>query len=517
MIWRERQAAREGVELYRVFSNATLEEILRRLPQTKEELLEIRGIAEKKIQKYGKSILEITSENASNSTYSFGLFSEVSRFASEGLGVDGACNKQDGKQQSPEESVFTVDEYLSAVNVTLSNLSAKIEGEISSCDIREKYIFFSLKDEQIGSVMPCFMWRSDYDLSGVHLEEGREVRVSGFSEIYKPSGRFTFRAKTLEYVGEGALKKAYEDLKRKLESEGLFALDRKKPLPEFPQKIGVITSREGAVIHDFLNNLGRYGFTIVFGASRVEGVAAVSDLKKRLQEFRLLDVDVLVVIRGGGSLESLQAFNNEALVREVSELPFPVVCAIGHHEDEPLMCMTADVAPSTPTAAARLLSEGWEHAYAKIESFSTGILGGFSDILRRSDHALGDSHRALMDQYRVITERPKELERSFLRIIKSFPTLVERTYESISESRQLISRRFCLKLTGFEKKIESVELSIKRSDPNTLLRRGYSIAYYNRCVLRSKEDVRIGDAINIQLADGVVNTTVKGTQNSNSL
>jgi len=189
------------------------------------------------------------------------------------------------------------------------------------------------------------------------IELGMEIIVDGMPSIYAPSGRFNFQVNTIELVGEGALKLAYDKLKKKLEDEGLFGIARKKEIPELVQKIGLITSETGAVIHDFLNNIGKYGFQIKFFNSRVEGQLATADLLKGIKYFENQDIDVLVIIRGGGSLESLQAFNNEVLVRRIAEFEKPVICGIGHDKDVPLCALVADLLVSTPTAVTTVLNK----------------------------------------------------------------------------------------------------------------------------------------------------------------
>jgi exodeoxyribonuclease VII large subunit len=138
-------------------------------------------------------------------------------------------------------------------------------------------------------------------------------------------------------MGEGELKKQYEELKRKLEKEGLFDESRKKEIPLLPCNIGIITSKEGAVINDFLNNLGQYGFKIKLVDSRVEGIEAVKDLLRAIKTLKGEKLDCLVIMRGGGSLESFLAFNNVTLIKEVANLSFPVIVAIGHDKDVPLL------------------------------------------------------------------------------------------------------------------------------------------------------------------------------------
>src|SRR3989344_6138750 len=176
------------------------------------------------------------------------------------------------------EQPFSVSSYLDFLNIQLSEHEARIQGEISSVDIRERVVYFSIKDSIDGSVMSCLMWKRNYDFNGIEFEPGMEVILEGVPDIYKLSGRLSFKTSSVELVGEGALKKAYDKLKNKLNSEGLFLKERKKEFPELAGKIGLILSETGEVINDFLPTLGKHGFKIKMIDSRVEGSEAISDL-----------------------------------------------------------------------------------------------------------------------------------------------------------------------------------------------------------------------------------------------
>ncbi|HVM77071.1 MAG TPA: exodeoxyribonuclease VII large subunit [Candidatus Paceibacterota bacterium] len=271
-----------------------------------------------------------------------------------------------------EDKIFTVSEFIGFLNEIFKTQDVRLSGEI--CELKRAasgHVYFTIKDKDDNAVMDCIIWARNYELCGVTLEVGMEVLLAGHPNVYAPSGRLSFIAETVELVGEGALKKAYDALRKKLEAEGLFAPERKRELPEYVQKIGVITSMKGAVIHDFENNLGKFGFKVNVIDSRVEGQQAVMPIMKAIECMRREAekgmIEVLVIIRGGGSLESLQAFNNEALVRAVSDFPVPVIAGIGHDKDVPLMALAADFMTSTPTAAAHLLGRSWEEAYAKLQ------------------------------------------------------------------------------------------------------------------------------------------------------
>jgi len=266
------------------------------------------------------------------------------------------------QEEKKLEPIFSVSEYINLINEGLKQFAAKIIGEISEVDFGPTgNIYFYLKDEKDQSILKCMMYKNKYDIYGIELKEGLKIIAEGRPNLHKFYS-FAFIAEVIEYSGEGILKKEYEKLKKKLAEEGLFEKERKRPIPAYPQKIGVITSLKGAVIADFSNNLGRFGFKVKIIDSRVEGQAAVADLLLSIRTFKKQDIEALVIMRGGGSLESMIAFNNELLVREVANFPVPVIAAIGHHKDVTLMALAADLAVDTPSIAATTLTESWKQA-----------------------------------------------------------------------------------------------------------------------------------------------------------
>src|SRR3989338_3633897 len=277
-----------------------------------------------------------------------------------------------------EEKVFTISEYLNLLNDGLQEFSVKITGEVGKVNVDFKgHAYFSLRDEKDQSVISCAIWAGRYKMYGIKLEEGMKVIAYGTPSIYKPNGRISFIAETISHAGEGELKKKYEELKAKLEKEGIFAESEKRAIPNYVQKIGVITSKQGAVWSDFLSNIGKHGFKIKLIDSRVEGAEAILDLLSAIKIFKKQDIEVLVIMRGGGSFESLQAFNNELLVREVAGFPVPVIAAIGHDKDVPLISLAADLEVSTPSIAAITLSESWKEAVLLVERHRTDIISSY--------------------------------------------------------------------------------------------------------------------------------------------
>jgi exodeoxyribonuclease VII large subunit len=346
-------------------------------------------------------------------------------------------------------------------------------------------------------------------MSGVVLEEGLEVVVHGFPEMYKPSGRLTFKADAVELVGEGALKKAYLELKKKLEKEGLFSEERKKPIPEYPQKIGLITSSTGAVIHDFLNNIGKFGFKIYFRDSRVEGALAVRELVAAVRYFKKRGgIDVLVIIRGGGSLESLQAFNNETLVREVADCPFPVMVGIGHDKDVPIISLVADRAASTPTAVAKALNATWEQALSKVRLEEQKIFNEFASALREKQEKLWRFSNTIENSFRTLLQRFRTAEERLNRSALSIGHALAQTKENLARFQKTLVEKFQADFRRSKENLLNTAKIITLNDPERELRLGYSIAFSKGKVVRRVNDVKAGEEIDIRVSDGTIITHV---------
>ncbi len=495
--WREKEATREGVELFRILSNDAVNGIVETLPTTKDALLEVKGIAEKKYQKYGREILSLVGSVVNTNLFEIEKKEEKEE-------PDG---QTDGYRQNGER-VFSVSDYLDLLNVGLRDFEAKVVGEISSLDIRGNYIFFGLKDKD-GSTLKCFMWASNYRMSGVELSEGLEILAHGFPKIHKPSGQISFEANAVELVGEGALKKAYDELKKKLEKEGLFSEARKKTIPEYPHKIGLITSSTGAVIHDFLNNIGKFGFHISFRDSRVEGALAVKELISSVRYFKKKNnIDVLVIIRGGGSLESLQAFNNETLVREIADCPFPVMVGIGHDKDVPIVSLVADKAGSTPTAVAKALNFSWEQALSKVRLAEQKIMNRFGTVLHEKRETLRDVSGNIERRFRTLFERFRIAEERLKRSAVSIGNALLRSHEIIVRSQKTLLEKLGNDIRREKEKLVSAWKLIEVNNPERQLKLGYSLAFSKGRVIRSVGDVKSGEEITIKVGDGNIEARV---------
>lgn len=475
-IWQSERARRDNVEAYRVLPYSTLEEIARREPKTAEELLEVKGIKEKKLARYGKEILAMVS-------------SLTTTHKSDGQGNLLLGEKKDQIVVRDEGKIFEVGEYLDYLNTKLLEAEAKIKGEVSSVENRGNYIFFGIKDKEDESLLNCFIWGNDYEISGVKLEEGMEVVIWGYPNVYKPSGRMSFQTKLIEIVGEGALKKAYDELKIKLEEEGLFAPEQKKPIPDFSHKIGLITSHQGAAIGDFTSNLGSYGFQIKFYDSRVEGKQAVFDLVKAVKWFNknTPEIDVIVVVRGGGSLESLQAFNTESLAREIANSKIPILAGIGHEKDVSLAALAADKMVSTPTGAAVELTKSWDEAIHKVSEVERNLLSYLSGIFERFEQAKIKLHREFEKIGQVIFYGKEKIGMSLKNICAAFSRL----------------------LLDIKEQIKNAEDQIRLNNPERQLELGYSLVSLGGKIVRSVKNVKVGDDVDIKVSDGEMKSEIK--------
>lgn len=383
--------------------------------------------------------------------------------------------------------ILSVSAYLELLNNSIKRYGAKIMGEVSEASFGPTgHVYFSLKDETDGSVIRCIVWKFKYDLYGVKIEEGAKIVVYGAPNIHNKYG-FSFICETLEYAGEGVLKKEYEKLKKKLQDSGYFDQERKREIPRYPHKIGVITSLSGAVIKDFLNNIGQYGFKIKAIDSRVEGADAVSDLLKSIKVMKKQDIDTLVIMRGGGSLESMQAFNNELLVKEVVDFPVPVIAAIGHDKDIPLLSLVSDLMVSTPSIAATTLNKSWDRLLMILESYQSGILNSYSSRLQ----AKKDLIRRAVD---LVSEMKDEAVLKWQKI----ESAIFASFSKLEKTIVLASHQ-----------IDSYQSVIAANNPNRQLNLGYIIARLNGKLVKSVKNVKKGDSLDLTLRDGTVSSEVK--------
>ena len=387
-----------------------------------------------------------------------------------------------------KDKIYSISEFVAFLNEDLKWMKAKIVGEVGEAKLGPTgHMYFTLKDEKDGSMLNCIMWSSKYRLFGITLEPGKKIVAYGSPNIYSQNGRLSFVCDTIELAGEGDIKKQYDELKRKLEKEGLFAPENKREIPKYAHKIGVITSKQGAVIHDFLNNIGKFGFDIKMIDSRVEGQGAVEDLLASIKTFREKDIDVLIIIRGGGSMESLMPFNNELLVREVVGFPVPVLVGIGHDKDVPLVAMAADRSESTPTAVANLLNESWEQALLVLERYE----------------------REILERYSMIIKKYQQMEDNLKLFLQKFRSTIINLRTRLKSYSEKFSFGFKSLLLRVNEELKNAEKIIAMNNPERQLKLGYSIATINGKIIKSIKNVEAGDEMSVKVADGTIDSQIK--------
>jgi exodeoxyribonuclease VII large subunit len=361
---------------------------------------------------------------------------------------------------------LTVTQFVEAINISLEALAGVVvEGEVDEFKIiHSKWVTFQLKDE--GSSIGCFMpiWQFK-----TQIEDGMLVRVTGKPAL-RNKGFFSFVATDIQPAGEGSLKRAFELLLKKLTGEGLFDAARKRPLPRFPQTIALITSRDAAAYSDFIKVLeARHGgLTIYFLHVQVQGEPAPQQIIQALEYANagLPALDAIVMIRGGGSLEDLQAFNDETVVRAVAASRTPTIVGIGHERDVTLAELAADLRASTPSNAAELLVR------SRVE------------IVATLDRVIAYRQRFL-DTARAYGERVARLQQRLLEAVRA----------DIRHRQQA--------LDGMTRLLNSLS-------PQNVLGRGFSITRSKKgTVLKSATAVKSGDTLVTQLAEGTVQSEAK--------
>jgi len=421
-----------------------------------------------------------------------------------------SINFDDTKQDNQEtEKIFSISEYIDILNDGFKNYNAKIVGEVSDVNFGPTgHVYFKLKDDKDQSTLKCVIFKPKYDLYNVKIEVGTKLMAFGCPNLHKQFG-FSFIAETIEYAGEGILKKEYDKLKKKLTEEGLFEVARKRPLPEYPQRIGVITALKGAVIADFSNNLERFGFKVTMIDSRVEGQIAVDDLLSAIKTLKKRNIEVLVIMRGGGSLESLIAFNNEKLVREVVSFPVPVIAAIGHHKDMPLVAMAADIEVSTPTAAAVTLNSSWIKAITLLDKYQTNIFNNYQNVLRDTRDLISKALEGVRKYANSVFNKYKKIENDLKVSFQNFKNALLNVKSELNNLLNKSLSEFRMLLSGANQQLEHAEQIISSNNPERQLSLGYSIARYKGKIIRKVKDVAMGENIDLNVTDGVITSEVK--------
>lgn len=371
-----------------------------------------------------------------------------------------------------------------------------VEGELSSSKLHSSgHFYFSLKDE--GAVVSSVMWRNAASRLPKIPRDGDRVVVSGRITVYEPRGSYQLVASMMKPAGQGDLQARLEELRRKLTAEGLFDAERKRDLPAYPFKVAVVTSPTGAVLHDIWHVLSRRAphLELMLVPAPVQGAEAIPGLVAALGRIALLEgspeaPDVVIVARGGGSLEDLWAFNEEAVVRAVAACPFPIISAVGHETDTTLCDFAADVRAPTPSAAAELVSEEREV-----------LLAMLSDHLDRSGDAL----------LRMVERRRERLEWMARRPCLLRPEEpIERANQTIDLLSDRMERAQTRVLERAQARLVNIAGRLEALSPLKVLSRGYAaISTESGKVVVKASDLAGGDKVKIAFADATRIATIE--------
>ena len=442
----------------------------------------------------------------------------------------------------PERRVWRVRELVAAVrsHIEREYSDAWVEGEISNFRAPDSgHLYFTLKD---GSAqIRVVMFRSSARLLRFRPAYGLQVVVRGRITVYEERGELQISAEYIEPKGAGSLQLAFEQLKAKLEAEGLFAAERKKPIPSLPSRIGVVTSAQAAALRDILNVLQRrhHSVNVLIFPAQVQGDAASHEVAAGVRFFNQHDnVDVIVIARGGGSAEDLASFNNEALARTVAASQIPVISAVGHETDFTIIDFVADLRAPTPSAAAELVirsrQEVEDHAAALRERLSRamryrllmgrqaltelaqhGAFARMMEVIRQSQQKTDDlSHRMELAERQLLERAHRRWEmisaavRHYdLRLVLSG---IRRQLESGTAALVAVMRNVLLQ---YRVRSDRLQTALESLSPLAILERGYALVFDSQGqLLKDVRSLSIGDEISARLAHGEFHAAVTKKQ-----
>jgi exodeoxyribonuclease VII large subunit len=439
----------------------------------------------------------------------------------------------------PEKRVWTVSELTGKIRDLLAKnfTDITVQGEISNCrPAQSGHIYFTLKDDR--AQVRCVFFKQQQRGVKFRPEDGLQVTVRGSISVYEQRGEYQIYVEKIEPIGFGALQLAFEQLKKRLEAEGLFDPACKKPLPLLPSRIGIITSPRGAAVRDVVRILTRRfpNVHLTVYPVRVQGEEAAGEIVKAVKFFNAKKmVDVLILARGGGSLEDLWAFNEEVVARAIAASEIPVISGVGHETDFTIADFVADVRASTPSAAAELVVQTrreFDKHIAELRETLAGLIRYRLLEYSRRVHELSGRRgfRRPLDLLRQQRQRADEMTS---RLALGLRARLEQSRKRFTAAHlRIVSFDFRVKISAFRLRLEkrAAELGVraerllqKKRDrfeklllqlnersPLKVLERGYAIATdANGIVLRDAAQIQIGNSVSIQLHRGKLSTEVK--------
>ena len=422
---------------------------------------------------------------------------------------------------------FDKDPYLERVYLT---------GQVSNFRKRPTHQYFSLKDDR--AVIQATIWSGIYQKLGFDLEEGMKINVIGRVQVYEPSGSYSIIIEKAEPDGVGALAIQFEQLKKKLAEEGLFQERFKQSLPQFSKKIGVVTSRSGAVIQDIITTVSRRfpGVEIVLYPTKVQGEGASEEIARNIARANEReDLDVLIIGRGGGSIEDLWAFNEEIVVRAIFESRLPIISSVGHETDVTLADFVADKRAATPTAAAELatpvtkldlltylqnqekrMTTAVKHSLSKKKE-ALRILS--QSVIFRQPERLYDGYLQRLDQLQLrlkqglnaeLVRNQQKVQEQVHRLEQLSPIIkIQRYQDHIQQLKKLLRSQMAVTYDAKVAEVKRLSEALLMLDTSRIVARGYAIVKKGEVVVASAKDLKENDQVSLLMRDGQVELEVK--------
>lgn len=422
---------------------------------------------------------------------------------------------------------FDKDPYLERVYLT---------GQVSNFRKRPTHQYFSLKDDH--AVIQATIWSGIYQKLGFDLEEGMKINVIGRVQVYEPSGSYSIIIEKAEPDGVGALAIQFEQLKKKLTEEGLFQERFKQPLPQFSKRIGVVTSRSGAVIRDIITTVSRRfpGVDILLYPTKVQGDGAAEEIARNIARANQRDdLDLLIIGRGGGSIEDLWAFNEEIVVRAIFESRLPVISSVGHETDVTLADFVADRRAATPTAAAELATPVTKldllaHLQNQEKRMATAVRNVLSkkqeslkkcsqSVIFRQPERLYDGYMQRLDQLQLrlkqslrtqISDNKQVVQARTHRLVQLSPvTKIQRYQNRLGQLDKLLRSQMALVYDAKVAEVKRLSEALLMLDTSRIVARGYAIVKKEESVVDSVESLKKKDQVTLLMRDGQVELEVK--------
>ena len=422
---------------------------------------------------------------------------------------------------------FDKDPYLERVYLT---------GQVSNFRKRPTHQYFSLKDDR--AVIQATIWSGIYQKLGFDLEEGMKINVIGRVQIYEPSGSYSIIIEKAEPDGVGALAIQFEQLKKKLSEEGLFQDHFKQAIPQFAKKIGVVTSRSGAVIQDIITTVSRRfpGVEIVLYPTKVQGEGAAEEIARNIARANeRKDLDVLIIGRGGGSIEDLWAFNEEIVVRSIFESRLPIISSVGHETDVTLADFVADKRAATPTAAAELATpvtkldlltylKNQEKRMATavqntLSKKKESLRGLSQSVIFRQPERLYDGYLQRLDQLMLrlkqglngeLVSHQQKVQGQIHRLEQLSPIVkLQRYQDRIQQLQKLMRSQMAVTYDAKVAEVKRLSEALFMLDTSRIVARGFAIVKKEDAVVSSVEDLKVNDQVMLLMRDGQVDLEVK--------